>query len=91
LWLVEAFSGGKKCIRIVIQGEPLSLVGIDPVKSGPEKGETSRPVYISLSRRWKDKGLAWMNQIRIADLLSVRLVNDGIACAHTMALQMLFT
>src|SRR5439155_12823290 len=36
-------------------------------------------------RARKDKDLAGVNQIRIADLFPVRLVNDGIARAHTIS------
>ena len=41
-------------------------------------------VCFLLSRRWKDKDLAGVNQIRIADLLPVRVINDGVARAHTI-------
>jgi hypothetical protein len=42
------------------------------------------PLCLAVSPRRKDKDLARVNQIRIADLLPVRLVNDGIAGAHTI-------
>src|SRR5258708_30641011 len=38
----------------------------------------------AVSPRRKDKDLARVNQVRIADLLPVGLVNDGIARAHTI-------
>ena len=43
------------------------------------------PLCLAVSPRRKDKDLARVNQIRIADLLPVRLVNDGIARAHTIS------
>src|SRR5258708_35329652 len=36
------------------------------------------------SPRRKDKDLAWINHVGIADLLPVRLVNDGVARARAV-------
>jgi hypothetical protein len=76
------------------KSEPLSRVfGLSEVRLGRSLGPgPSGDVPFSLrarlvrlpSRRWKDKDLAGVNQIRIADLLPVRVVNDGVPRAHTI-------
>src|SRR5260370_34345716 len=38
----------------------------------------------AVSARRKDKDLAWINQVGIADLLPVRLVNYGVARARAV-------
>src|ERR1019366_4660704 len=62
---------------------PLEVLAPDPVEKGPIRLR-ARPACFSLSRRWKDKDLAGVNQIWIANLFPVRLVNEGVARAHSI-------
>src|SRR6266403_3642116 len=57
------------------------MPSVPTVPEGSPDQDSARRCCGRASPRRKDKDLAWINQVGIADLLPVRLVNDGVARA----------